>query len=146
MPADVPNALDWFERQLASLENKHEQLRDAFHLHAEQPVHVGFTDVLRDIQRNLDALQARWIQVGGSVIALLISILLAVLGVLWSLLHPATTQPTQQTRTTCASFISQAEAQAFYRANPLATFLDGDNDGIACEDSPPPFDRAPIRS
>jgi hypothetical protein len=36
-------------------------------------------------------------------------------------------------------------AQAHYRRHPTdQDNLDGDNDGIACEDSPGPFDMAPV--
>lgn len=44
-------------------------------------------------------------------------------------------------------FASQAEAQAFYRQYPDdPSRLDGDRDGIACEDLPGPFDRTPVAS
>ena len=56
----------------------------------------------------------------------------------------AQTIPTQQV--TCASFASQAAAQAAYRANPAGLrSLDPDGDGIACEDNRAPFDRTPVR-
>jgi hypothetical protein len=46
----------------------------------------------------------------------------------------------------CSDFASQAEAQAHLRADPSdPDGLDGnDNDGIACESLPAPFDRTPV--
>jgi LPXTG-motif cell wall-anchored protein len=46
----------------------------------------------------------------------------------------------------CSDFDSQAEAQAHLRANPSdPEGLDGsDNDGIACESLPAPYDRTPV--
>ncbi len=45
----------------------------------------------------------------------------------------------------CASFPSQAAAQAAYRANPTGlTGLDRDNDGYACEENAPPCDPTPV--
>jgi hypothetical protein len=46
----------------------------------------------------------------------------------------------------CPDFASQAEAQAHLRADPSdPDGLDGnDNDGIACESLPAPFDRTPV--
>lgn len=45
----------------------------------------------------------------------------------------------------CSSYPSQAAAQAALRANPSdPNNLDPDDDGIACEDRPAPFDRTPV--
>jgi LPXTG-motif cell wall-anchored protein len=46
----------------------------------------------------------------------------------------------------CSDFASQAAAQAHLRADPSdPDGLDGsDNDGIACESNPAPFDRTPV--
>jgi hypothetical protein len=45
----------------------------------------------------------------------------------------------------CADFLSQGAAQAYLRRYPSdPSRLDGDNDGIACEDNPPPYDLAPV--
>lgn len=135
--------LDAFEQWLARLENRHDELANEFHQHAQQSVHTSFVEVVAEIRSDLRVLQARWLQVGGAVIALLITILLSLLGVLWTLTRPIS--PPQSTvvvsRPTCSQFASQAEAQAFYRGNPsIGVVLDGDRDGLACEDSPGPFD------
>jgi hypothetical protein len=52
----------------------------------------------------------------------------------------------QGDRYNCADFASQAQAQAVLRADPRdPNNLDGnDNDGIACETRPSPFDRVPV--
>lgn len=45
----------------------------------------------------------------------------------------------------CGNFDSQAEAQAFLRRYPSdPSRLDWNNDGIACEDNPPPHDWTPV--
>lgn len=139
----MDDPLQWFERQLAGLERRQDELRADFHAHTEQAVHPGFVDVLKDIREDLKVLQARWLQVGGVVISILLTILLSLIGVLWALFHP--TLPREQvvapTRTVCSNFVSQAEAQAYYRGNPIAgAVLDGDRDGKACEDNSPPYD------
>ncbi len=46
---------------------------------------------------------------------------------------------------TCASFRSQAAAQAYYRAAPVTgAHLDRDHDGIACEANRVPRDFEPV--
>jgi hypothetical protein len=52
----------------------------------------------------------------------------------------------QGDRYNCGDFASQAQAQAVLRADPRdPNGLDGnDNDGIACESRPSPFDRNPV--
>jgi hypothetical protein len=51
----------------------------------------------------------------------------------------------QGDRYNCADFRTQAEAQAVLRGNVRdPNVLDPDNDGIACEANPPPFDREPV--
>lgn len=90
----VSDPLEWFERQLAALENRHNQLAQNFHDHAEQAVHPGFVDYLQELRADVKVLQTRWVQVGGTVILLLITITLSLLGVLWTLLHqPAAPLP-----------------------------------------------------
>ena len=43
------------------------------------------------------------------------------------------------------AFSSQADAQAVLRADPSdPNRLDGDQDGVACERNPPPYDRVPV--
>jgi hypothetical protein len=45
----------------------------------------------------------------------------------------------------CANFESQAAAQEHLRADTSdPDNLDADNDGIACEDNPGPYDRVPV--
>jgi Excalibur calcium-binding domain len=45
----------------------------------------------------------------------------------------------------CSDFASQAAAQAHLRADPSdPDGLDGNNDGIACERLPAPYDRTPV--
>lgn len=136
----MSDQLEWFEQQLARLENRHEQLREAFHAHAAQAVHPSFTDSVQEIRSDLKVLQTRWLQVGGAVIALL-------LGILGALLRPPTpsVMTVAPTRVTCAQFASQAAAQAFYRDNPVAGLvLDGDRDGLACQTLPLPRDGSPV--
>ncbi len=51
----------------------------------------------------------------------------------------------QGNRYNCPDFKSQADAQAVLRADPSdPNRLDGDNDGIACERNPAPYERAPV--
>ncbi|MDA2911628.1 excalibur calcium-binding domain-containing protein [Nitrospiraceae bacterium AH_259_D15_M11_P09] len=51
----------------------------------------------------------------------------------------------QGNRYNCPDFGSQAEAQAVLRLDPSdPNRLDGDNDGIACEGNPGPYERAPV--
>lgn len=51
----------------------------------------------------------------------------------------------QGDRYNCSDFRSQAEAQAVLRADPRdPNRLDGDRDGVACENSPPPKDLTPV--
>ena len=51
----------------------------------------------------------------------------------------------QGNRYNCPDFRSQAEAQAVLRADPSdPNRLDRDNDGIACESIPAPYERAPV--
>lgn len=146
----MSDQLQWFERSLAALEHKHDELVRDFHVHAEQAVHTGFVDVLQEIRGDLKTLQARWLQVGGTVIMLLLTILLSLLGVLWALLRPglplsAPTSSGPPGRPVCSQFGSQAAAQEFYRANPIAgRVLDGDRDGLSCEDNPAPYDWAAV--
>lgn len=136
--------IEQLEGWVVRLERKHDELRDAFHAHAEQPVHAGFVEVLQEIREDLKILQTRWLQVGGAVIFLLLGILGALLMTLYTLLsaragiaapQPATIRPT------CSMFASQAAAQEFYRANrALALVLDANRNGVACQSSPPPYD------
>lgn len=59
----------------------------------------------------------------------------------WS--TPGTVQA--QNTLNCPDFRSQADAQANLRANPSdPNRLDDDNDGVACENNPAPFDRNPV--
>jgi hypothetical protein len=52
-----------------------------------------------------------------------------------------------QADTDCTDYSSQAAAQAALRADPSdPNGLDGDGDGIACENNPAPFDRTPVTS
>lgn len=142
----MTGAADQVEQWLSRLERRHEELSDAFHAHAEQAVHTSFVDVVQEIRSDLRVLQTRWLQVGSMVIGLLITILLSLLGVLWTLTRPvgAPVSPVPQ-RITCSQFTSQAAAQDFYRANPaVGVVLDGNRDGIACGDLPGPYDRLPI--
>lgn len=45
----------------------------------------------------------------------------------------------------CGDFASQAQAQAVLRADPRdPNRLDGDRDGIACENNRAPYDRSPV--
>lgn len=48
----------------------------------------------------------------------------------------------------CSDFSSQSQAQAVLRADPTDPHhLDGpDDDGVACDDNPPPLDLAPVKS
>lgn len=143
----MTDRLEWFERSLATLENRHNQLVQDFHSHAEQPVHAGFVDILREIRVDLQMLQARWIQVGGAVIFLLITILLSLLGVLWTLTRAAVLPPATAVtqRPTCALFATQAAAQAFYRDNPMTgAVLDSNRDGVACQSNVAPYDTVPV--
>lgn len=51
----------------------------------------------------------------------------------------------QGDRYNCSDFKSQAEAQAVLRADPRdPNRLDGDRDGITCENNPPPKDLTPV--
>ncbi len=51
----------------------------------------------------------------------------------------------QGNRYNCPDFKSQADAQAVLRADPSdPNRLDGDNDGIACERNPGPYERARV--
>jgi len=137
---------DQLEQWVARLERRFDELNDAFHQHAEQAVHTSFAEVIAEIRSDLRVLQARWLQVGGAVIALLITILISLLGVLWALTRPAPpTMFTVSQRPTCAQFSSQAAAQAFYRANPtVGIVLDTDRDGISCESNAGPYDRVTV--
>jgi len=48
-------------------------------------------------------------------------------------------------RPTCRTFQSQAEAQAYYRANPITgKRLDANRDGIACNANRTPLDWTPV--
>lgn len=78
---------------MARLEADQRQLAKEFHDHAAQPVHAGFVDVLKEIQISLHTLSNRWIQVGGAVIGLLLTILIALLGVLWNMAHAGILPP-----------------------------------------------------
>lgn len=78
---------------MARLENDVKNLAAEFHEHAEQAVHPGFTNELRDIKDALKDLTNRWLVVGGAIVTLLITILLSLLGVLWSLIHAAPVVP-----------------------------------------------------
>ena len=62
------------------------------------------------------------------------------------MLVSAPAAPAQTGDLDCADFASQADAQAELRANPSDPHgLDGNNDdGIACESRPAPYDRAPV--
>jgi LPXTG-motif cell wall-anchored protein len=52
-----------------------------------------------------------------------------------------------QADTDCSDYPSQAAAQDALRADPSdPNGLDADNDGIACESNPAPFDRTPVVS
>src|SRR5205807_2521990 len=69
-----------------------------------------------------------------------LAILALVLAAQFRLAAPALAQ-----RVTCASFATQAAAQAAYRANPTGlAHLDADHDGIACESNRCPCDRDPV--
>ncbi|HUR78794.1 MAG TPA: excalibur calcium-binding domain-containing protein [Acidimicrobiales bacterium] len=58
---------------------------------------------------------------------------------------PATEIVRAQEATDCSSFASQAAAQAALRDDPSdPNNLDPDDDGIACENNPGPFDRTPV--
>ena len=62
------------------------------------------------------------------------------------LMLAATALPSPALAVSCEQFITQAGAQAYLRAHPDDTDgLDGDNNGIACEDRPGPFDRMAVR-
>jgi hypothetical protein len=66
-------------------------------------------------------------------------LLSAAAGVLLAL--PATTASAEPMTPTCASFASQAAAQAAYRMNPVGLAnLDSDHDGLACELNKAPYD------
>ena len=85
-----------------------------------------------------------------------LTVVLGLAGLLWTITRPMP-EPANETlaavplaspplRPTCSQFHSQAQAQAFYRANPrVALVLDGDRDGVACEDLSGPYDRTPVR-
>ena len=52
-----------------------------------------------------------------------------------------------QADTDCSDYASQADAQAALRADPSdPNGLDADNDGIACESNPAPYDRRVVVS
>lgn len=78
---------------MARLENEHNVLTREFHEHAELSVHSGFTNELQDIKDALKELANRWIVVGAAIISLLVTILVSLLGVLWSLIHAAPVVP-----------------------------------------------------
>lgn len=82
--------IDQDQQWLARLQADVSRLAERFNDHAQKPVHEGFTDVLEDIQRCLRTLESRWLQVGGAVIGLLLTILIALLGVLWNMAHAGT--------------------------------------------------------
>lgn len=47
----------------------------------------------------------------------------------------------------CDHFASQAAAQTYFRQDPSdPSRLDADNDGIACESNPAPYDRTPAQA
>jgi LPXTG-motif cell wall-anchored protein len=73
----------------------------------------------------------------------IIPVVLLVLGALVVAAPAALAQADDQN---CSDFDSQAAAQAHLRADPSdPDGLDGnDNDGIACESLPAPFDRTPV--
>jgi LPXTG-motif cell wall-anchored protein len=72
----------------------------------------------------------------------IIPVVLLILGALFVAAPAGLAQADDQN---CSDFASQAEAQDHLRADPSdPDGLDGDNDGIACESLPPPFDRNPI--
>jgi hypothetical protein len=73
----------------------------------------------------------------------IIPVVLLVFGALIAAAPAALAQANDQN---CSDFASQAEAQDHLRADPSdPDGLDGnDNDGIACESLPAPFDRNPI--
>ena len=51
----------------------------------------------------------------------------------------------RQAATDCSGYPSQAAAQAALRADPSdPNNLDPDDDGIACENNPGPYDRTPV--
>lgn len=55
------------------------------------------------------------------------------------------TELARQAATDCSGYPSQAAAQAALRANPSdPNNLDPDDDGIACENNPGPYDRTPV--
>jgi LPXTG-motif cell wall-anchored protein len=74
----------------------------------------------------------------------LIPVVFLVLGALALVAPAALAQADDQN---CSDFSSQAAAQAHLRADPSdPDGLDGDNDGIACESNPAPYDRTPVTS
>lgn len=61
------------------------------------------------------------------------------------LLKPAATPYTFSPGIRCASFATQAGAQAAYRSDPLRLVrLDGNHNGVACERNPAPYDATPV--